>query len=291
MADNTDEEHLDNPTKNQSENPPDEISPINDTETINSIQETEEMEVHHHAHDPAIPHHKKNWKSYFWEFLMLFLAVFCGFLAEYQLEHVIERDREKQYMKSLVRDLKKDTAFLNSAISKKLSRIKIIDSVFLFFENKPLPNEIPGYVILQMKNTTFDQMIERNNSTIEQMKNSGNLRLIRKQNIGNSLAEYDLLWERAGLWREMYLKRQDENISFQHKIINGLAYLQFYRQDIGSYYRDAPSVKIHPEHLEEYFNLLLRQKGTTRNDVAINKKVYDSAIKLIDLINKEYHLE
>jgi hypothetical protein len=39
------------------------------------------MEVHHHAHNPAEPHHKKNWKAYFWEFLMLFLAVFCGFLA------------------------------------------------------------------------------------------------------------------------------------------------------------------------------------------------------------------
>ena len=55
------------------------------------------MEVHHHAHNPAEPHHKKNWKSYFWEFLMLFLAVFCGFLAEYQLEHTIEHQREKEY--------------------------------------------------------------------------------------------------------------------------------------------------------------------------------------------------
>ena len=31
MADNTDEEHLDNPIKNQSENTPDEIRPTNDT--------------------------------------------------------------------------------------------------------------------------------------------------------------------------------------------------------------------------------------------------------------------
>ena len=40
------------------------------------------MEVHHHTHTP-----RKKWTHYFWEFLMLFLAVFCGFLAEYQLEH------------------------------------------------------------------------------------------------------------------------------------------------------------------------------------------------------------
>ena len=63
----------------------------------------QDMEVHHHAHDPAAPHHKKNWKSYFWEFLMLFLAVFCGFLAEYQLEHKIERDREKNLYKHLLK--------------------------------------------------------------------------------------------------------------------------------------------------------------------------------------------
>jgi hypothetical protein len=42
-------------------------------------QQESNMEVHHHAHHD---HGKKNWKSYFWEFLMLFLAVFCGFLAE-----------------------------------------------------------------------------------------------------------------------------------------------------------------------------------------------------------------
>jgi len=29
-------------------------------ETINQKPETENMEVHHHAHDPAAPHHKKN---------------------------------------------------------------------------------------------------------------------------------------------------------------------------------------------------------------------------------------
>ena len=54
MADNTDEEHIDNPTNNQSGNIPDEIIPTTDTETINPNQETENMEVHHHA--MPLPH-------------------------------------------------------------------------------------------------------------------------------------------------------------------------------------------------------------------------------------------
>jgi len=70
---------LKNPANTQSGNPPDEIIPTNDTKLINPNQESEIMEVHHHAHHDG----KKDWKSYFREFLMLFLAVFCGFFAEY----------------------------------------------------------------------------------------------------------------------------------------------------------------------------------------------------------------
>ena len=82
------------------------------TSNPQTVTETE-MEVHHHAHDPAAPHHKKNWKSYFWEFLMLFLAVFCGFLAEYQLEHRIEKERVKKYMYDMVQNLQYDTIRYN----------------------------------------------------------------------------------------------------------------------------------------------------------------------------------
>ena len=39
------------------------------------------MEVHHHAHTPDSHRDKKKWTHYFWEFLMLFLAVFCGFFS------------------------------------------------------------------------------------------------------------------------------------------------------------------------------------------------------------------
>jgi hypothetical protein len=43
------------------------------------------MEVHTHTHTA-----RKKWTHYFWEFLMLFLAVFAGFLAENQREHIVE---------------------------------------------------------------------------------------------------------------------------------------------------------------------------------------------------------
>ncbi|HJS54003.1 MAG TPA: hypothetical protein VJ765_05645, partial [Chitinophagaceae bacterium] len=63
------------------------------------------MEVHHHTHPDSYRDKRKKWTHYFWEFLMLFLAVFCGFLAEYQLEHKIEKDKERQYIQNLLDDL------------------------------------------------------------------------------------------------------------------------------------------------------------------------------------------
>ena len=73
------------------------------------------MEVHHHSQpsDPDIHRGRKKWTHYFWEFLMLFLAVTLGFLVENQREHYIENVRAKEFSKSLVQDLQNDTTAIN----------------------------------------------------------------------------------------------------------------------------------------------------------------------------------
>src|SRR5574343_940295 len=94
--------------------------------SIEPTQVSENMEVHHHAHHD---HGKKIWKSYFWEFFMLFLAVFCGFLAELQLEHYIENQREKKYVSHLMLDLSKDSINLNKYLEDNQKRMRRIDSL------------------------------------------------------------------------------------------------------------------------------------------------------------------
>ena len=48
------------------------------------------MEVHHHPHVE-----KKNFKEYFFEFVMIFLAVTMGFFAESLREHLITTRKKK----------------------------------------------------------------------------------------------------------------------------------------------------------------------------------------------------
>src|SRR5687767_293503 len=113
MTDNTDDKHLDNPKNSQSENSSDKIIPTANTDAVNQIQETENMEVHKHPHHVT---HKKKWGEYFLEFFMLFLAVFLGFLAENQREHFVEHQREKKFARRLLSDLRQDSLFFESRI-------------------------------------------------------------------------------------------------------------------------------------------------------------------------------
>ena len=94
MTNNTDDEALNNPANTQPENPPEEITPARDIDTITPNQEPENMEVHHH---PDIHHEKKKWKEYFFEFLMIFLAVAMGFFAEQIRERHVEKERLQNY--------------------------------------------------------------------------------------------------------------------------------------------------------------------------------------------------
>ena len=91
------------------------------------------MEVHHHAHIPTS--REKKWTHYFWEFIMLFLAVFAGFLAENQREHMIEHRREKQYMRSMIKDLEIDIVNIQKSIGDETRTIQIADTITEIFNN------------------------------------------------------------------------------------------------------------------------------------------------------------
>ncbi len=145
------------------------------------------MEVHAHTHTA-----RKKWTHYFWEFLMLFLAVFCGFLAEYQLEHKIEKEREKIYMKAMVEDLKKDTGNLNSAIVGNRIFINGLDTLMDLLSN---PKQDPIYqrklFIYSLKNTYWYMPIQFSELTLSQLKYSGGFRLIKNSEVANSILEYE----------------------------------------------------------------------------------------------------
>ncbi len=149
------------------------------------------MEVHHHPNtsDPGLRRGRK-WTHYFWEFLMLFLAVSCGFLAENFREHQIEHQREKQYMVTLLEDLKSDTALLSYTIKYWDNINNSIDSVADAIQFRPSDGDlIKAY--RHLTNAANYYSFKFNDRTIAQLKNSGGFRLIRKKAVASKIMLYD----------------------------------------------------------------------------------------------------
>ena len=134
------------------------------------------MEVHHHAHTS-----RKKWTHYFWEFIMLFLAVFCGFLAEYQLEHKIEKDRAKELAKNFYQELKEDSSTAVIKVKNRIKQEEAIDYVIRFFKDSSLTNVSKQFTLNFLYGILFrsPSIFEPRVIILEQLKNSGSLRYFK----------------------------------------------------------------------------------------------------------------
>lgn len=165
---------------NESEPPArgDEEAIILEIKTTDEPPIKDNMEVHHHAHHG---HESKNWKSYFWEFLMLFLAVFCGFLAEYKLEHVIEQQREKEFANALYTELRDDSIAAALKLSRRLEKENEMDYLSRYFKDSSLtdlPKDVyPAYTICLYLINSYS--FEPKDGILSQMRNSGSLRYFK----------------------------------------------------------------------------------------------------------------
>lgn len=246
------------------------------------------MEVHHHAHTA-----RRKWTHYFWEFLMLFLAVFCGFLAEYQLEHKIERDRGKQYVQSLIQDLKLDTTRLSEIIKLRESRDEKIDSLN-FLLNKPdaAAHGSDIYYLTRSLTRALTVRFYSNDGTMQQLKNAGGLRLIRKQNIVDSIIGYDVAVRTLLYQSEVENSILNEFRTEVAKIFDGRVF-DTMMDDVSSLSRPAgnPVFETSKEKLFEFYTRLHYVNSINRINKNVNIDLLNQATDLLQLLQKKYHLE
>ena len=147
------------------------------------------MEVHHHAHTA-----RKKWTHYFWEFIMLFLAVFCGFLAEYQLEHKIERDRAKQYISSLYEDLKNDTTRINQLIKYNEEKITALNAMYACYDTVFKNLRSTSCMGVLLKHSRSNKGFVLTDRTLKQLANAGGYRLLNKAD-ADSIIVYENMYK------------------------------------------------------------------------------------------------
>ena len=138
------------------------------------------MEVHHHSHSS-----RKKWTHYFWEFLMLFLAVFAGFLAENQREHYVENQRANQLAKNLYKEIYADSI----AIQQKIAIRNTKESECAYFISYVKDSNLttlsdrfyPAFTWAFLQSATL--VFEPNDGILNQLRNSGELRYFKSSEL------------------------------------------------------------------------------------------------------------
>lgn len=256
------------------------IKPLNDSNDI--------MEVHHHTH-PS--HGKKNWKSFFWEFLMLFLAVFCGFLAEYQLEHVIENQREKKFIRSFIEDLKSDTVLITQYVNSKIEKRKVHDSL-IWYLNSPDPNQYGQRIYLFARQLIRGMNFIPADGTIKQLKNSGGLRLIKNQQVSDSIMAYNQAIDRILITQSRQENEINELRPMMGKLMDAnVLETMVYGDVVNPPLGNPPLRTVDKEFILDFIYAVHQLKGSDAINAVRLQRIKERAIGIILFMQKEYHLE
>ncbi len=245
------------------------------------------MEVHAHTHTP-----RKNWTHYFWEFIMLFLAVFCGFLAEYQLEHKIEKDKEKQFIHTLLDDLKEDTSVLRKNISLFTDHRVLNDTLMRLLYSPDI--KVHGADLYYLaRNASRSIRLAIHDATYQQLKNSGGFRLIRNQKVAKAIAEY---YNRTVFID--YLQKIEDNETEEYRLlVTEIFHPEVFRNMITP---DNTIIKPagNPALLTYDSKTLLKLAGlvsyisnTKLGLLKAQAEMQQAAIELTDLIKTEYRIK
>ena len=249
------------------------------------------MEVHHHPKAG-----KKNFKEYFLEFIMIFLAVSLGFFAESFRERLVNKEKEHHYMEGMVRDLKKDTSDLtillsqhyllynkmDSALQIPVERIKNINSQdtfyhYFFFINIHGPHCIA------------------NTNTFTQLKNAGGFAVIKNQGVIDSITSHYSFYDEHLKLQDQYLKGEYLDLMKQGEFI-----MKFSTHSITSL--DDPAFSIIPkdtklfikddeEHVQPLYNLMAFYKGNLLYFISQENEYRKRAERMIDFLTKKYNLK
>jgi hypothetical protein len=133
---------------------------------------------------------KRNFISYFKEFLMLFLAVFCGFMAENYRDNQSEIAFAKEYAKSLIKDLENDTLMINGIIGQKNVILKSMDSISEIVHHGISGNMVRGSFYYNVQMVSFSPTTTWNDATLIQITQSGNLRYFKNAELVNKISAY-----------------------------------------------------------------------------------------------------
>jgi hypothetical protein len=261
------------------------------------------MEEHAHTHTA-----RKKWTHYFWEFLMLFLAVTLGFFVENQREHYIEHKRAKDFAILLVDDLKFDIAELNRA-DRVLDKIILAGDSLALLLNAPDIKQVPGGKLYYYEYWSgWRWRIVSRDATLQQLKNSGSLRYM-KNTVVRRVLDYEEALKIIYLLQDKYEPEKIQNWNLVQKVFDNDYFAELDKIKAASKDSSIKSFETKDRELEIFLtkniplstydkNILFELKNWARNSswsyriqIGNLKSTAKKALLAIEALKKEYHIE
>jgi hypothetical protein len=264
------------------------------------------MEVHAHSHTA-----RKKWTHYFWEFLMLFLAVFCGFLAEYQLEHTLEYQRGKQYASTMLEDLKADKEALESGITANKTLINYIDTLlYIHHPNNKQTKTSAQLYYYGRYGLRFWYYVNKE-VTLEQMKHSGTIRYFQNSVLEKQMVSLDKAFSFIRYWDDRDGLFNAQAINYSSRLFN-YAFLVATPTETGTFEKnekdttanenflllrdrylrsDPPLVNRQSELITEFLNFCNQRIPVLKAKVSAYQDALLEIEKVTADLQKEYHLK
>jgi hypothetical protein len=245
------------------------------------------MEVHTHTPRNKYLLAGQAGTHYFWEFLMLFLAVFCGFLAEYQLEHKIEKDRGKQYVQSFYEDLKYDTASISGTVAYYKEKIEKLQLIPLCYDSLSAKLSCNSCLTDLLVNTQFFAPLIVSDRTLQQLKNAGGMRLLNKADADSVIVYDNLVKEYKNGEATVFQEIQ----TTLRNIMSELFYYSATRKFINNSYVINEGLLVTTDRIliNKYFNTLTRYNDYCIYYLTVQQDIRSKATGLINYFTKKYH--
>jgi hypothetical protein len=250
------------------------------------------METHadHLHHAPG----NKFW-HYFYEFLMLFLAVFCGFLAENFREHRVERERAEQYILSFYEDLKSDTARLSLLINFDEQKVASLNNMFNCYDTVLKNWKATTCMWELVRKSQTNKLFQLTGRTLKQLSNAGGYRLLRIED-ADSIINYETKYASLEDFQNTAFQEAQDNV---RNTFSAIADFRANKQlkstligtDSANIDTSVPMlISADKPLLNKYFNELLLYMRVTKSHCAQMERIRKNAIDLIAYFNNKYHI-
>jgi len=250
------------------------------------------MEVHHH---PNVE--KKNFKEYFLEFLMIFLAVTMGFFAENLRESFTNKEKQEQFVQSLYEDLKIDTARLNLIIAYDEEKINGLKDMSNCYDTVSKNIKASYCMAILVNRSRSNRSFEMTDRTLRQLANAGGFHVLGKED-SDSIIFYETLFRTYHSFQTTVFQEAQDNI---RNTLNLLADFKANRElqnstaaigDTANGKLDRPLLLSDDKILlNRYFNELLIYIRAIKGQQILLSRINFKASALIGYYKKKHNLE